>query len=322
MALDIKAAIKAHNLKQGCEFLVTIPLGNAHLKPEEMMTEAEPAPQTLVSEELEELEQPLVMPEKRPNERLTVVVAEDDDEIRNYVASELSNEYNVKTCINGRDALAEVYRSMPDIVVSDIMMPEMDGNTLCSQLKSNQSTNHIPIILLTAKNRDEDRLEGLETGADAYIVKPFNMDILRRTIINLINSHRLLKLKYGQTTKLESSVEEVKMKSPDEKLLERVMNTVNKHMNNSDLSVDMIANEVGISRVHLHRKMKELTGQTPHDFIRNIRLKQAANLLANQNMNITEVVYACGFSNAASFSTMFKNVYGMSPRDYMKEHHK
>jgi YesN/AraC family two-component response regulator len=260
--------------------------------------------------------------EKRPNERLTVVVAEDDDEIRNYVASELSNEYNVKTCINGRDALAEVYRSMPDIVVSDIMMPEMDGNTLCSQLKSNQSTNHIPIILLTAKNRDEDRLEGLETGADAYIVKPFNMDILRRTIINLINSHRLLKLKYGQTTKLESSVEEVKMKSPDEKLLERVMNTVNKHMNNSDLSVDMIANEVGISRVHLHRKMKELTGQTPHDFIRNIRLKQAANLLANQNMNITEVVYACGFSNAASFSTMFKNVYGMSPRDYMKEHHK
>ncbi len=315
-------AIKAHNLKQGCEFLVTIPLGNAHLKPEEMMTEAEPAPQTLVSEELEELEQPLVVPEKRPNERLTVVVAEDDDEIRNYVASELSNEYNVKTCINGRDALAEVYRSMPDIVVSDIMMPEMDGNTLCSQLKSNQSTNHIPIILLTAKNRDEDRLEGLETGADAYIVKPFNMDILRRTIINLINSHRLLKLKYGQTTKLESSVEEVKMKSPDEKLLERVMNTVNKHMNNSDLSVDMIANEVGISRVHLHRKMKELTGQTPHDFIRNIRLKQAANLLANQNMNITEVVYACGFSNAASFSTMFKNVYGMSPRDYMKEHHK
>ena len=286
------------------------------------MTEAEPAPQTLVSEELEELEQPLVVPEKRPNERLTVVVAEDDDEIRNYVASELSNEYNVKTCINGRDALAEVYRSMPDIVVSDIMMPEMDGNTLCSQLKSNQSTNHIPIILLTAKNRDEDRLEGLETGADAYIVKPFNMDILRRTIINLINSHRLLKLKYGQTTKLESSVEEVKMKSPDEKLLERVMNTVNKHMNNSDLSVDMIANEVGISRVHLHRKMKELTGQTPHDFIRNIRLKQAANLLANQNMNITEVVYACGFSNAASFSTMFKNVYGMSPRDYMKEHHK
>ena len=115
-------------------------------------------------------------------------------------------------------------------------------------------------------------------------------------------------------------MDEVKMKSPDEKLLERVMNTINKHINNSDLSVDMIAEEVGISRVHLHRKMKELTGQTPHDFIRGIRLKRAANLLASKNMNITEVVYACGFSNAASFSTIFKSVYGMSPRDYMKEH--
>jgi AraC-like DNA-binding protein len=176
--------------------------------------------------------------------------------------------------------------------------------------------------VLTAKNRDEDKLEGLETGADAYIVKPFNMDILRRTMVNLINSHQLLRLKYEKTQPLQEQVEEVKMKSPDQKLLERVMDTINKHLNNPDLSVDMIAQQVGISRVHLHRKMKELTGQTPHDFIRNLRLKQAAKLLSSQNMNITEVVYACGFSNAGSFSTMFKNVYGMSPRDYMKEHQK
>jgi AraC-like DNA-binding protein len=186
----------------------------------------------------------------------------------------------------------------------------------------NPMTNHIPVILLTAKNRDEDKLEGLETGADAYIVKPFNMDILRRTIVNHINMSRLMKMKYGKRDQLEEQVEDVKMKSPDEKLLARVMATVNKHLNNSDLSVDMIAEEVGISRVHLHRKMKELTGQTPHDFIRSIRLKQAANLLSTRNMNITEVVYACGFSNAASFSTMFKNVYGMSPREYMRSQQK
>ena len=202
------------------------------------------------------------------------------------------------------------------------MMPEMDGNTLSSQLKHNPQTNHIPIILLTAKNRDEDKLEGLETGADAYIVKPFNMDILSRTISNLINARRVMRQKYEKTEPLEEQVEDVKMKSPDEKLMERVMSTINKQLNNSDLSIDMIANEVGISRVHLHRKMKELTGQTPHDFIRTLRLKQAAHLLATQNMNITEVVYACGFSNAASFSTMFKSVYGMAPRDYMREHQK
>ena len=314
-------AISARNLKQGCEFVVSIPLGNAHLKPEEMVADDKQDEPAQYMPELEELMQPIDIEEKTSDERGTVVIAEDDDEIRNYLASELAQDFEVKTCANGREALAEVYRTMPDLVVSDIMMPELDGNALCSQLKSNQSTNHIPIILLTAKNRDEDKLESLETGADAYIVKPFNMDILRRTIINLVNSHRLLKMKYRQTEKLEERVEEVKMKSPDEKLLERVMSTVNRNMNNSDLSVDMIASEVGISRVHLHRKMKELTGQTPHDFIRSIRLKQAASLLANQNMNITEVVYACGFSNAASFSTMFKSVYGMSPREYMKEHH-
>ena len=178
------------------------------------------------------------------------------------------------------------------------------------------------MILLTAKNRDEDKLEGLETGADAYIVKPFNMDILRRTIANQLNARALLRQKYGRTEQLEEKMEEVKVKSPDEKLLDRIMSTINKQLNNSDLSVDMIADEVGISRVHLHRKMKELTGQTPHDFIRTLRLKQAANLLTTQNMNITEVVYACGFSNPTSFSTLFKSVYGMSPREYMKEHHK
>ncbi|MBR4192283.1 MAG: DNA-binding response regulator, partial [Prevotella sp.] len=230
-------------------------------------------------------------------------------------------DYDVVLCTNGREALSETLHRKPDLVISDVMMPEMDGNALCSKIKTNPGTNHIPVILLTAKNRDEDKLEGLETGADSYIVKPFNMDILRRTIINLINSHRLLQLKYGRNDVLEEQVEEVRMKSPDEKLLERVMATINSHLNDSDLSVDLVAEEVGISRVHLHRKMKELTGQTPHDFIRNLRLKQAANLLANQGMNVTEVMYACGFSNSASFSTLFKKFYGVSPREYMKEHY-
>ena len=200
------------------------------------------------------------------------------------------------------------------------MMPELDGNALCSQLKTNSSTNYIPVILLTARNRDEDRLEGLETGADAYIVKPFNMDILRRTILNLLNSRKLLKMKYERTDDLEERVEDIRLKSPDDKLLEKIMECIRKNLTNSDLNIDMISDEVGISRVHLHRKMKELTGQTPHDFIRSIRLKKAAQLLAEKGMNVTEVMYACGFANSASFSTIFRKYYGMSPRDYMKEH--
>jgi YesN/AraC family two-component response regulator len=209
---------------------------------------------------------------------------------------------------------------MPDLVISDIMMPEMDGTTLCTKIKTNNATSHIPVILLTAKSREEDQLEGLETGADAYIVKPFNMDILRRTIVNLIHSHRTLQLKFGRNDQLEELVDDIKIKSPDEKLLERVMTSINHNLNNADLSVDKIAEEVGISRVHLHRKMKELTGQTPHDFIRNIRMKKAATLLSSGDMNVSEVMYACGFSNAASFSTVFKKMYGMSPREYMNEH--
>lgn len=314
--------IEARNLEQGCEFTVTIPFGNSHLKPDEMMIDAEASEPETMPEEMEELLHPENFIVEHPNrQKITIVIAEDDQEIRDYLDSELSRDYDVRACENGRQALSEALRTVPDIVISDVMMPEMDGNTLCSKLKSNPSTNHIPVILLTAKNRDEDKLEGLETGADAYIVKPFNMDILRRTMVNLVNTHQLLRLKYGRNDELEEQVEEVKLKSPDEKLLDRIMMTINSHLNDSDLSVDMIAEEVGISRVHLHRKMKELTGQTPHDFIRNIRLKQAANLLANRGMNVTEVMYACGFSNSASFSTVFKKFYGMSPRDYMREHY-
>ena len=316
--------ITVHNLEKGCEFVITIPLGNSHLNADEMITdaeEAEPITPELLMEEEPEPEVTNPMAEMTSNNRkLTIVIAEDDEEIRNYLESELSKDYDVRTCTNGREALGEVIRTKPDLVLSDIMMPEMDGNTLCSRIKTNPNTNSIPVVLLTAKNRDEDKLESLETGADAYLVKPFNMEILRRTIMNLINKNRLLRLKYERNDNLEEQVDEIQLKSPDEKLLERIMECINKNLNNSDLSVDMIADTVGISRVHLHRKMKDLTGQTPHDFIRNIRLKKAAQLLANQGMNVTEVMYACGFANSASFSTVFKKFYGMSPRDYMKEH--
>jgi YesN/AraC family two-component response regulator len=306
------------------EFVVTIPLGKAHLSEDEIDIEA-PADNSLAQAELngvEEEEMDKLLDNDsaewnaEKNRRQVIVIVEDDDEIRDYLTQELSGDYDIRSCTNGREALAETLKCLPDLVLSDVMMPEMDGNTLAATLKTNPQTNHIPIVLLTAKNRDEDKLEGLGTGVDAYIVKPFNMDILRRTIVNLISSRRMLRLKYGRNDELERKVQKVEMKSPDEKLLERIMKVINENISNSDLSVDTIASTVGISRVHLHRKMKELTGQTPHDFIRNIRLKQAAHLLSTGDMNVTEVMYACGFSNSASFSTIFKRFYGMTPRDY------
>ena len=309
----------------GCEFTVTIPLGNEHLTPEEMVTnevEEEETTESIIEEEMQQEEEEVATSTDLPKvgRRQKIVVVEDDSEIRSYLTEALSEDYDITDCSNGKEGLAAVLKTMPDLVISDIMMPEMDGTTLCSKIKTNNATNHIPVILLTAKSREEDQLEGLETGADAYIVKPFNMDILRRTIVNLIHSHHTLQLKFGRNDQLEELVEDIKMKSPDEKLLERVMTAINHNLNNAELSVDRIADEVGISRVHLHRKMKELTGQTPHDFIRNIRMKKAASLLSAGDMNVSEVMYACGFSNAASFSTVFKKMYGMSPREYMNEH--
>ena len=317
--------INVHNLDKGCEFVITIPLGKDHLRPEEIITETDIPQETLMSLEeepelVEEEEEVTPMEQPAANGNNSIVIAEDDDEIRNYLEAELSRDYDVHSCVNGREALAEIYRIKPSLVISDVMMPEMDGHALCSQLKSNSSTNFIPVILLTARSREEDRLEGLETGADAYIVKPFNMDILRRTIHNMLDSRRLLRMKYERTDGLEEKMEEIRLKSPDEKLLDKIMECVRKNLTNSDLNIDMISDEVGISRVHLHRKMKELTGQTPHDFIRSIRLKKAAQLLTERGMNVTEVMYACGFANSASFSTIFRKYYGMSPRDYMREH--
>ena len=325
--------IEARNLPdgKGCEMVVTLPLGCKHLKSEEMLNEEE----TL---SLEQADEALLTPGERLvetdvkqgniNEKLSnrkrqhIVIAEDDDNICQYLKSELERDFEVTVCPNGEEALKTVLKEIPSLVISDIMMPRMDGNTLCLRMKNNINTNHIPVILLTAKNRDEDRLEGLESGADAYLVKPFNMDILRRVMMNLLHQRELLRNKFNGNESQDEKVMKVKMESLDEKLLEKVMKVINDNLSNSDLSVDVIAKEVGISRVHLYRKMKELTNQTPHAFIRNIRLKQAAHLLATSNRNVTEVMYVCGFPNATSFSTIFKNFYGVSPREYMQTHRK
>ena len=145
-------------------------------------------------------EDPIEAPTRQ---RPILVIAEDDEEIRDYLVQELCNDYEIKAFTDGRHAFAEIMRSVPDLVLSDVMMPDMDGNTLCMSLRSNLATSHVPVVMLTAMSMDEDRLRGLTTGADAYIVKPFNMDILRQTIINLIQRTRTLRLKYEHTDQLE-----------------------------------------------------------------------------------------------------------------------
>lgn len=330
---------KGSKFEHGSEFIIRIPLGKDHLKPEELIDEEEiKEKQNQELAEVEQLEQEVKetenaekaesaagttdmqgnLPASASGNKAEIVIVEDEEDIQDYLKAQLSSDFKIRTYPNGKMALNEILKNKPDLIISDIMMPEMDGTTLCAKLKSNINTNDVPIILLTAKSREEDQLEGLQTGADAYILKPFNMDILRRTIINLLTMRRTLKNKFTGKERQEEKVEQKKIQTPDDALMQRVMEVINENIGDSDLSVDMIAQKVGISRVHLHRKMKELTNQTPHSFIRNIRLQQAAKLLKDGKQSITDVMYACGFSNSASFSTMFKNLYGCSPREYMQ----
>ena len=305
----------------GARFIVTLPLGRAHI-PESQIARA---PEKFASEPLQH-ETPSVLPDAisvpetvrdSPRTKYRLLLVDDDNELRNYVASELSRDFHITQCSNGKEALEAVFERMPDIIVSDVVMPVMDGITLCDRIRQNINLNHIPFVLLTGKNRDEDNITGMKSGADAYIAKPFNIEILRATILNLVQQRRMLRNNFAGHQNHEDKLTTPEVKTPDEKLLERVMRVLDANMGNPDLTIEQLAGEVGISRVHLHRKLKELTNQTTSDFIRNARLSKAARLLAAGKQSISEVASLVGFENQANFATAFKKLYGVTPREYM-----
>lgn len=313
----------------GSRFIIRIPLGSAHLRTDELETvDAENVIYHTVDKPvLAKLEEELIEEEEEPKTaikaktRLRVLVVEDEDEIKAYLKAELSDEYKVETCSNGKEAYDLVLRDTPDLVISDVMMPEMDGLTLCRKIKLNTNVNHVPVILLTAKSKPEDTLEGMETGADAYMVKPFNTELLKKTIANLIANRKLLRNKFSGAQQQEDKMEKITMKSSDEILMGKIMKVVNEHLDDPALNVEMLASEVGLSRVHVHRKLKELTNLSTRDFIKNIRLQQAAALLAqDQKLTISEIAYATGYTNLSHFSSSFREKYGMSPKEYMSQH--
>lgn len=311
--------------KPGCHFLVMLPLGNAHLTEEEMSTEEiqeELTPYKAYSTEAEKIPQAsmFVSPEEQkadhaPKSRRRILIVEDDIEIRAYLKSELSSDFVVTTATNGEEAMQAIRHKKPDLVISDVMMPVMDGMELLSQIRRNTTINGLPVILLTAKTTDQDKIAGLEQGADAYIAKPFNIEVLRRTVANLIGRHVQLKNIYSgsQNPEVENKV---KMVSPDERLMQRIMKVINANLDNPELGNDLITREVGISRVHLYRKLKELTNLSLRDFLRDIRLTEAARLLSEQKHSISEVASRTGFDNVSYFTVVFKQRYGVPPSQY------
>lgn len=246
-------------------------------------------------------------------------MVDDDAEITDYIAQELSPHYRCSTAANGKEALrlllAEDARF--DLVVSDIMMPEMDGFTLLRTIKSNMKLAHLPVILLTSEAAVGNRLQGLERGADAFMAKPFVTDELRLQIDNLLAKAQRLKAQYSGTVKEQvEKVEQLDIVDNDKQLMDRIIQSVNKNLTDSEFSVEQLASEVGLSRSQLHRRMKELTGLSASDFVRNIRLEQAARLLRERKVNVSQVAYSVGFSSLGTFSKVFKQHFGQPPSEY------
>lgn len=249
----------------------------------------------------------------------TVLIVEDNVELRKHLKGELSKHFKVKEAGNGLEGLEKINKFYPDMVISDVMMPEMDGFEMCRQVKSNAEIVHIPIILLTARSLEEDRLEGYTLGADAYLPKPFNMQVLKARINNLLESKRKLRERFQQVTNILPS-SELTTNSLDEQFLDKATQTILDHVGESDFGLEQLLELVGVSRSHFYRKIQSLTGQNPSHFIRSVRLKYAAELLKQSHHSIKEVSFKSGFNSTAYFSKTFKEMFQMTPNEFVQEH--
>lgn len=252
----------------------------------------------------------------KDTEKPTLLIVEDNPDIRQYLSNGLSKLYDIKTASDGREGLEITRNSLPDLVITDIMMPGIDGIEMCRIIKTEIDTCHIPVIMLTAKSSEEQRIEGLQTGADSYIPKPFNPKHLLVRIEKLLELRKTLREKFGKDVKFEA--EQTAITVPDRDLLKKVTSIIKKRISDPQLSVETLSEEIGISRGHLQRKLKSLTGQNPNEFIRIIRLKQAAEILTEKDVTIAEVADMVGFSSQSYFSTSFTKQFNISPKQYVE----
>ncbi|MCW2120943.1 two-component regulator propeller domain-containing protein [Flavobacterium sp. 7A] len=253
----------------------------------------------------------------RSRSKLPVLLIVDDNaDIRSFIKKGLGEKYYIYEAENGKIGLEMAKKHMPNIVITDLMMPIMDGIELCNQLKSTQETSHIPVIVLTAKTSQEKEIEGLKNGADAYIRKPFNLELLELKISNILKHREELRKRFNRDITLQPN--EVTITSSDENFLKQAIDIVEKHMMDTEFSVEMLVKEMNISRSNLYLKIKELTGLSSSEFIRNIRLKRAVQLFEKSDYSVKEIMYMTGFNTASYFSKCFKKQFGVIPSKYIR----
>ena len=299
------------NIGMGSVFVIQFPV--KHVETQVQLPEETGVP--VGDEEDKEMKEEAREEMERKNFPLLLIV-DDNEDFRIFMRYSLELQYRVKLAVNGKEAWEMMQEELPDLVISDVMMPQMDGNELCRLIKQDKRTAHIPVILLTARQNTEAKLEGLQTGADDYVTKPFNMTILVLRIRKLIELSRYHRVTQGM---IDPAPSEIVITSLDEKLIEKAIKYVEDNMSRTELSVEELSRELGMSRVHLYKKLLQITGKTPIEFIRVIRLKRAAQLLRESQLHVSEVAFEVGFNNPKYFSRYFKDEFGVLPSVYQEK---
>ncbi|MEJ2196659.1 MAG: ATP-binding protein, partial [Ignavibacteriaceae bacterium] len=314
------------------EFTLQFPVGREHLKDEEILTgEKEGKTKTLISKEnhymtksSEEVTSEDIEIDLLKDDKTIILVVEDNYDMREYIKEFLEGDYLVEEAINGEQGVRKAEKIIPDLIISDMMMPKMDGNELTRLLRNNEKTSHIPIIILTAKTGQESKLEGLETGADDYLTKPFDIKELQIRIANLINIRRRLQEKYSkgefvlehtENFSRQTQTGKEKLRNIDQKFIDKVIKIINEHISDEGFSIEQLGSEVGMSRSQVHRKIRALTGLPPNAHVRKIRLSKAKEMIKNGEGNISEISYSVGFSSPVYFSKCFKEEFGYPPKN-------
>jgi signal transduction histidine kinase/ligand-binding sensor domain-containing protein/DNA-binding response OmpR family regulator len=311
--LDGKITVESERGKGSC-FKVTLPiLGYSQWK--EKSANVEPKlPINYNLTDVKEGETTSKIREDNP-EYPWILVVDDNDDIRSYIHGELETNYRVAEAVNGAEGFEKATELIPDLIVSDIMMPGINGIEFCQKLKNDERTSHIPIILLTANQSDRYKVESYENGADAYVTKPFTMVILRARIKNLIESRQKLRELFDKATPFE--IKKIAINITDEAFLQKAMHIVGEHISNTDFDGEMLAQKLKLSRSQLYRKIQALTNHTVHDFITSLRLNKAAELLASGELSISEVAYQVGYTQPNNFSRSFAKQFGLLPSNYI-----
>jgi DNA-binding response OmpR family regulator/nitrogen-specific signal transduction histidine kinase len=330
--------IAAHSTEgKGSESIVRLPLGKDHLQPEEIVESSEQLP--VVSDQLsvisdrasekgqaaserdariaaiQQSSTPSIQPPES-GDRPIILVVDDHPDVRSYIRKHLEPDFHIIEAKDGQEGVDRAREAVPDLVISDVMMPKLDGYQLCEALKTNEKTSHIPVILLTAKAGEENKLAGLGTGADDYLVKPFNSRELQARAKNLIALRRKLAEHFRREGLLQPP--EIKVPSVEEAFLRKLMQATEQHLGEEDFGLAALQHELNMGQKQLYRKIKALTGQTPTEFIRTLRLRRAKQLLAQHAGTVSEIAFQVGFNNLSYFSKCFREEFGQLPSELVK----